>query len=125
VETPPKQPTLLLIGNDTQLGYLLQRYAEQSQYPVVIHPANLSTKGIEAQILMAVVFLSIELLETSQELVGQLTTGDIPVVVCASAADEVRARELGADNCLLHPVTYNDFQTVLAAINGSKQPLSS
>jgi DNA-binding response OmpR family regulator len=125
VEIPPKQPTLLLIGNDTQLGYLLQRYAEQSQYPVAIHPANLSTKGIEAQTLMAVVFLSIELLEASQELVGQLTTGDIPVVVCASAADEVRARELGADNCLLHPVTYNDFQTVLAAINGSKQPLSS
>ena len=46
-----------------------------------------------------------------------LAGGEIPVVVCASIAEEARARELGADHCLLHPFTYDGF---LAALTGAK-----
>jgi len=58
---------------------------------------------------------SLETLEAFQPLKSTLTNFNIPVVVCASVADEARARELGADYCLLHPVTYGDFLNALAA----------
>lgn len=63
----------------------------------------------------AVWFPSLETLEAFQPLNVALTNCDIPLVVCSSVADEVRARELGADWCVLHPVTYADFLNVLAA----------
>jgi hypothetical protein len=33
--------------------------------------------------------------------------------------EEARARELGADYCLLHPLTYDDFQKALLLVTAS------
>jgi hypothetical protein len=62
-----------------------------------------------------ILFTSIESLEAAQLLVTGLANCDIPVLVCCSVADEARVRELGADHCLLHPLTYEGFHKVLAA----------
>jgi hypothetical protein len=64
----------------------------------------------------AVWFASLETLEAFQPLNAALANCDIPLVVCSSVADELRARELGADYCVLHPLTYPDFVTALSAI---------
>ena len=48
-------------------------------------------------------------------MVTDLASRDIPGLVCLSIADEARARELGADYCLMHPLTSDSSLTALAA----------
>ena len=115
-----KQPIILLIGSDTTLSYLLGRYAERCGCQLAVNPENLSVKEITVVNPVVIVFPSKEILETRQILVGELASLDFPIMVCSSIADEARARELGADYCLTHPITYDDFQTALMNASGSK-----
>jgi CheY-like chemotaxis protein len=116
-----EQPTILLIGNDTTLSYLLGRFAERCGYQMVASLKNSSVKEITAINPAVIVFSSTGILESLQTLVGELANLDFPIMVCSSIADEARARELGADYCLTHPVSYDDFQTTLTAASASKR----
>ena len=110
----PAQSKLLVIGNDSRLIYLLRRYAEQGGCQVIFYdsvPAD-----IEQLQPTAVIFSSPEELQAASAWVEILSINEIPVLVCASVADELDARELGADACLLHPLTYENFMTTLSGI---------
>src|SRR5687767_10072274 len=98
------QFTILLVGDDTSLSYLLGRFAERSGYQLTHNLENLSVAGIFAVNPAVIIFLSTELLETTQPLVRELANLDTPILVCSSVVEESRARELGADYCLLHPL---------------------
>jgi CheY-like chemotaxis protein len=114
VEATPHS-SILMFGNDPALAYLIGRYAQQSGYAVAILPGVAQAEAVCALNPAAILFTSIESLETSQLLITGLANCDIPVVVCSSVADEARARELGADHCLLHPLTYDGFYQAIAA----------
>ena len=114
------QPTILLIGRDANLGYLLARFAEHSGYQSKIRAELGSSREITSMKPAVIIFLSTELLARDQTLVAELSNLDAPILVCSSAVEEARARELGADYCLLHPLTYNEFQTALATVATSK-----
>lgn len=107
------QRTIMVIGHDTSLHYLLGRFAEHSGYQLKTTLGNLSVDEITSANPAAIIFLSPELLETTQALLRDITNLETPILVCSTAADEVKARELGADHCLLHPLTFDDFQTAL------------
>jgi CheY-like chemotaxis protein len=110
------QPTILLIGQDAALSYLLARFAEHSGYQCQARPDPLA--GHEASTIQpaVVIFLSLEGLAHDPGGMAELARLEAPVLVCAAAAEEAQARELGADYCLIHPLTYTDFQTALAAV---------
>jgi hypothetical protein len=114
------QPTILLIGRDANLGYLLARFAEHSGYQSNIRAEIGSSGEITSMKPAVIIFLSTELLARDQTLVAELANLDAPILVCSSVVEESRARELGADYCLLHPLTYNDFKTALATVTASK-----
>jgi CheY-like chemotaxis protein len=118
---PSSPPKILIIGNDTALTYLVGRYAERSGYEMATAPTVPPAEEICKQQPAAIFFPSIESLEAAQSLVAALTNDDIPILVCSSAADEMRARELGADYCLLHPLTYDGFMAALVATRVSRQ----
>ncbi|HRE26247.1 MAG TPA: hypothetical protein PK954_06415, partial [Anaerolineales bacterium] len=61
-------------------------------------------------------------LQAAQSLVDGLAAHDTPILVCASVTDVASARELGADACLVHPLTYAQFQAVLAAVRPLQPP---
>lgn len=113
--------TILLIGNDSMLNYLLGRFAERSGYLLAVNSELSSIREIVAVNPAAIIFPSTELLEKNQTLVTELVGLEAPIVVCSSVADETRARELGADFCLLHPITYNGFQEALAIVTATKR----
>jgi hypothetical protein len=117
-----EQLTILLIGNDTMLSYLLGRFCERSGHQLAINPENLSINEIMTINPAVIVFLSTEILETAQALVGELASFDFPIMVCSAVVDETKARKLGADYCLLHPITYDDFQKAMTNANISKRP---
>ena len=114
------QPTILLIGMDANLGYLLARFAEHSGYQSNIRGELGSSREITSMKPAVIIFLSTELLARDQTVIAELTNLEAPILVCSSAVEEARARELGADYCLLHPLTYNDFQTALSTVITSK-----
>ena len=116
-----RQPTILLIGKDANLGYLLARFAEHSGYQLKVSADKLSSREIAAMNPTVIIFLSTELLARNQTFVTELADLDAPIVVCSSVIEEARARELGADFCLVHPLTYKGFQTALADATAAKR----
>jgi len=114
MSTPPGKSTILLIGNEPMLTYLLGRYAEQSGCRIVMRETAPSIGETEQNQPAAIIFASIDQLQMEQPYVDAMSTREIPVLVCASVSDEARARELGADECLLHPLTYDQFCAVLS-----------
>jgi len=119
---PKTRPTILLVGNDPTLRYLLGRFVEQSDYALAVVPVINSAQEITEINPKAIIFLSTEHLEKTQPLIVELDSLEVPIMLCSSVTEETRARELGADYCLLHPLTYEDFQTTLALASASKHP---
>ena len=111
--TPSGKMTLLLIGADAALAYLLCRYAEQSGCQLLIQDMAPALEELDHWRPSAIIFASPDGLQSNQPLVEALSTRETPVLVCASASDEARAKKLGADDCLLHPLTYGQFCAVL------------
>jgi hypothetical protein len=117
MDTASTQPKVLVIGNDAMLLYLLNRFAEQMGMQLIQHAFAPWIGEIRQLKPAAIIFSSIDLLLTAQELVEHLSFRETLILVCASIADEVRAREAGADVCLLHPLTYENFSAALASIH--------
>jgi hypothetical protein len=111
------QPTILLVGNDKALHYLLGRFVEESQCTLAVIPGIASAQEITDINPKSIIFLSRELLVAAQTLLTELTSIESSIIVCSAVADESIARELGADHCLLHPITYDSFQKALEITN--------
>jgi CheY-like chemotaxis protein len=112
--------TILLVGNDETLNYLLGRFVEESKYALAVVPVITSVQEITNINPKAIIFLSTEHLEVAQTLMTELTSIETSIIVCAALADAARARELGADRCLFHPITYDGFQNALEVANTPK-----
>jgi DNA-binding response OmpR family regulator len=110
-----RSPVILVIGDDASLVYLIERYAERSGYQVRSQPDVPSVTASSGAPLAAVLFLSIENLEAAQVQIVNLANSEIPLLVCSSVNDQMRAHELGADHCLVHPLTYDGFLAALTA----------
>jgi hypothetical protein len=66
-----------------------------------------------------VIYLSLEVLAQDQVCVADLARLEAPVLVCSGRAEEAQAREMGADYCLFHPLTYGDFHIALLAVTAA------
>lgn len=113
---PAARSTLHIIGGSSSFNYLIRRYAERVGYLSTAMPVSATKETIGALQPAAVIFSSLESFADSEFLVRELENIDIPIIVCSSVADQRRARELGADYCLLHPFAYDDFSAILATI---------
>lgn len=111
-------PKILIIGADSPLTYLIRRYAEQSGCQIEALEAIPSAREVSDSKASMLLFQSIENLEAAQNTIAALPKYEYDglVMVCSSVADEARARELGADYCLLHPMTYEGFTVALSAV---------
>jgi DNA-binding response OmpR family regulator len=114
------QPILIAIGNDAAMSYLLGRFSERSGYQLIINGEKTTAGEIAALDPAVIVFLSMERFTRDLSLLMELTNLDLPILVCSAAIEEPRARELGADDCLVHPLTYADFETALTGAISSK-----
>jgi len=118
---PQKKQTLLLMGNDVELSYLLGRFAEQIKYQLTIAPEKISMQDVAITNPAAIIFSSMDRLDKAQTLITELAHLEVPIIVCSSVSDQVRARKLGADSCMLHPITFDGFQSALSIASMPKQ----
>lgn len=110
-----KHEGIVVMGGDSSLLYLLERYAGRIGYSVSVEKGTSSAEAIRRSEPVAVIFPSVEILEGAQSLVVELTNFDIPIIVCSSVFDQAKTRELGADYCLLHPLVFDSFLSTLNA----------
>lgn len=116
------RPRILMIGNNSALAYLIERYAHQEGYDLIIQTVLPQASQIRALQPAAILFASPDELEIAQPLLAEMTGGDIPILVCISSAEKTRARELGADSCLAHPLTHEEFCLALASVGLLPKP---
>jgi len=107
------KPSILFIGNDPSLEYLLERYAYRGGYRLqsvrAITP-NVDFCQMQPQ---SIWFSSLDVLGAFQPQKNTILACNVPIVVCSSIADNARAMDLGADYLLLHPLTYDCFLSTL------------
>jgi hypothetical protein len=105
---------MLLIGGDESMSYLLARYAESIGLSVT--PAtSIRMAQFSGRKPCAIWFSSLEAFVGAGP-VADIGRTDVPLLVCSATGDEERARELGADYFLVHPLTYRDFVAALDAL---------
>lgn len=107
------KPKILLVGNDSMLSYLIKRYADQIgldlEYTTSLLPIAEVVKIRPTHIL----FTSLLILKKSQFWIGTLLDLELHILVCSGIGEEPAARDFGADTCLIHPITFDDFQKAL------------
>ena len=121
MKTMNLQPRILAFGNDSRLAYLLNRYVEDSNCDLVMQPAVPSLQELLHMQPSAVIFPSLEMLIAARDLVNELLPMDIFILACVSVLDEDLAREMGADVCLQHPLTYEKFWSTISTICSSPE----
>ncbi len=108
------KPSLLLIGDDPSLEYLLERYAYRGGYHLQSIHAIVPDVDLGQMKPKSIWFSSLDVLEAHQPQRDTILACDVPIVVCSSIADDARAMDLGADYLLLHPLTYDCFLRTLS-----------
>lgn len=111
---------VLVIGNDNAMTYLLNRYADQSGLLMSYASTMSALAEVQNGNPTFIIFSSLDALRESERWLGELSDKEMQILVCSGVGDEAAAREMGADNCLFHPVTYQSFCNALA-INNSEQ----
>jgi DNA-binding response OmpR family regulator len=118
--TAMAKPLLLLIENDPQFIYLIERYGKMSGCRIAC-AVNIEEAMIQIrQEVPNILLLNLMLppsggLPVLHALKQDNTSAELPVAVYSSLADEVTAWEGGGDFFIPKPVMYNDFLSMLVA----------
>ena len=112
-------PAIMVIGNDSDFSYLMQRYARQSGHQIVIARPGEEALTLARRERPMVIVLETDVPEragwdTLRALKADQATRDIPVVICSWLDKEARSLAEGAAGYLRKPVLYRDFLTALA-----------
>ena len=116
---PP--PKILLIENDPQFTYLMQRYAEKSECQLISTERDEDGLFLARKELPALIILDMMLPGMSSDRVFKALRADpvtrhIPVVIYSSLETTLFGWEEEADVRLVKPVRYSDFLAALITV---------
>jgi CheY-like chemotaxis protein len=114
-------PKVMIVGEDTEFAYLIQRYVNQGGYHAFVARPNPGTVDLARQevplcILMDVESPSAHGWDMLRMLKLDPGTRDIPVVICSWLDEEARCLKEGAEAHLRKPVMYDDILSTLRDI---------
>ncbi len=107
-------PTVLLVADDSQLTYVLQRYAASYGAQLVAADFNAAIVALAVQTQPALILLGVTALdERAQTALWALRsdpqTRAIPIVLCTTQRIDRHGWAAEADRVLVQPVMYADF----------------
>ena len=116
----PDSPKVMLVEDDPQFVYLIQRYARSSGCQVAHVDSVNQAVPLAQQEQPDLILLDIPQSGTTswqvlQALKADPATRKIPVFVCSASEVATRGWEEYAEGCLLKPVMYEDFMAALSA----------
>lgn len=111
-------PTVMIVEDDPQSVYLLQRYLRSTGCRIVStswgeEAVALAQQEHPTAIVLDIALPGIDGWEVLRALRSNIGTSNIPVVLCSALEEEVHGREAGADGYLQKPVLYQDFRSAL------------
>lgn len=112
-------PQTMMIGaNDPNIGYLLNRYAQESGFQTSPVSQEQDVLALANHLHPAMLVLDIDFVETKDwEFLHRLKAApamsNIPIVVCSLFGDPPKNWHEGTDGFLLKSAMYDDFVTVL------------
>ena len=111
-------PLLMIVEDDSQSLYLIERYASTSGCRLVSawegkEALTLAQQARPTLILLDIVLSGMMGWEVLQILRADPLTCDIPIIICSALDEADRAQEAGAVGYLRKPVYYQDFLTAL------------
>jgi CheY-like chemotaxis protein len=114
----PAAPTVIIVGEDSEFVYLMQRYVSQGGYHVFVVEPNPGTVDAARQKTPAAILIDVESPKAKgwdilRALQADLVTRDIPVVVCSWLDEELRSVKEGATAYLRKPVMYDELLSAL------------
>ena len=110
--------SILVIGTDLHFCYLMRRYIHESDRPFLLaHPGEDTLSRVLNE-KPALIILEAETPETKnyqilRELKSNLSTAQVPVILCSWNDDETRGLAEGANLYLRMPILYGDFLATL------------
>lgn len=116
--------TILIVANDPNIIYLLQRYAEKTGFQTITADQSRNIGALAQQTTPALIILEDDFpgtlhRDTLHQLKSAQATRAIPVVVY-SCLEHVAERPVeGVASCLFKSVTYDDFVTALRQAGAS------
>jgi twitching motility two-component system response regulator PilH len=121
----PGIPKIMLVEDDPQFVYLIQRYARASGCLLIHSDAtdqaiSMAQKELPDLILLDLVLNGADDWRSQSRQVLQAFKADpvtrkMPVIICSATETATRGWEETAEGCLLKPVMYEDFQAALTA----------
>jgi len=121
----PSALKVMLVEDDPQFVYLIQRYARSSGCQFIHVDSISQTLALAQKELPDLILLDLVLDGTDdwrsqswqvlQALKSNPVTCKVPVFICSASEVATRGWEERADGCLLKPVMYEDFLAALAA----------
>lgn len=122
----PSAPKVMLVEDDPQFVYLIQRYAHSSGCQLIHVDSINQAVSLAHKELPDLVLLDLALAGTDdwrsqswqvlQALKADPVTSTIPVFICSASEVATRGWEEQANGCLLKPVMYEDFLAVLSQV---------
>jgi CheY-like chemotaxis protein len=111
-------PLLMVVEDDSQSLYLIERYANTSGCRLVSawggkDALTLAQQAHPTLILLDIVLSGMMGWEVLQILRADPLTCDIPIIICSALDEADRAQEAGAVGYLRKPVYYQDFVAAL------------
>lgn len=113
--------TIMVIGNDAHLCYLLQRYVKESGHQIEFSLLTNDVSEVVHKNRPAAIVLEVDLPNTIgwdvlRSLKKDQALCNIPVVLCSWLDEERRGLEEGADIYMRMPILYHEFLAALSAI---------
>ena len=117
----PSAPKVMLVEDDPQFVYLIQRYARSSGCQLIhvdsiSRAVSLAQKELPDLILLDLALNGTDGWQVLQSLKADPVASKIPVFICSASEVATRGWEDLADGCLLKPVMYEDFLAVLTQV---------
>ena len=112
---------LMVVGDDTGFCYLMQRYAQKADHPVVLVHFDEDALGIALHKTPAVVIVEQDVSgEKGMEILNTFKahpkTCNIPVILCSWTEEAEYPLDEDEGLYLRKPILYNDFHAALAKV---------
>ncbi len=115
------QPKILLVDDDFQFLYLVQRYADASGCTLIHAYGANQAKSFALQEIPDIILIDVGPVPLEkQKILHTLKTDpdtcQIPVYICSASETAIVGWEDEADGFLIKPVMYEDFKKILASV---------
>ncbi len=114
----PNKPRILLLAQDPQFIYLIQRYAETGGCLLLhtdspVRGLEIARQAFPSLILLDLPFADADSAKFLSMCKSDSLTSRIPVYICSSSDTVLAESEELADGCLLKPVMYQDLMAAI------------